>query len=177
MSLILSDFECRSSALADGLGWSQPLNASILANQLTSIGRKHAAGEVQDIHVLQQVAQAVPQIYNAFAGLGQQDMEMINAVLADSACVWVGNGFVTPGTVAFRWASLASPDACSFHAANKWHCTQLPSSGMTRLLFNLYSLVQTPHSLFQTLHATTCHIHNGVLSAATPVWYRHGLRS
>ncbi len=93
---------CRSAALAAGLGWSQPLNASILANQLTSIGRLHAAGEVQDIHVLQQVAQAVPQMYNALAGLGKEDVEMINAVLADSPCVWVGNGFVTPGRVAFR---------------------------------------------------------------------------
>ncbi len=80
----------------------QPLNASILANQLTSIGRLHAAGEAQDIHVLQQVAQAVPQIYNALAGLEKEDVEMINAVLADSPCVWVGNGFVTPGRVAFR---------------------------------------------------------------------------
>jgi len=139
-----SDFACRSSALADGLGWLQPLNASILANQLTSIGCKHAAGEVQDVHVLQQVAQAVPQIYNALAGLGQQDVEMINAVLADSACVWVGSGFVTPGTVAFRWASLASPDACSFDGANQWYCSQLPFSGETLLLFYLCSLVQTP---------------------------------
>lgn len=93
---------CRSAALAEGLGWSQPLNASILANQLTNLGCKHAAGDVRDIHILQQVAQAVPQIYNALAGLGQQDMEMINAVLADSPCIWVGNGFVTPSRVAFR---------------------------------------------------------------------------
>ena len=93
---------CRSAALAEGLGWQQPLNASILANQLTSIGRLHAAGGVQDIHVLQQVAQAVPQIYNALAGLGEEDVEMINAVLADAPCVWVGNGFVKPGSVAFR---------------------------------------------------------------------------
>lgn len=93
---------CRSAALAAGLGWSQALNASILANQLTSIGRLHAAGDVPDIHVLKQVAQAVPQIYNALAGLGREDVEMINAVLADSPCIWVGNGFVTPGRVAFR---------------------------------------------------------------------------
>ncbi len=88
--------------LAEGLGWTQPLNASILANQLTSVGGKHAAGQVSDVHLLQQLAQAVHQIYNALAALGQQDVEMVNAVLADSACIWVGNGFVTPSRVAFR---------------------------------------------------------------------------
>ena len=88
--------------LAEGLGWAQPLNASILANQLTSMGSQHAAGQVSDVHLLQQLAQAVPQIYNALAALGQQDVEMVNAVLGDSACIWVGNGFVTPSRVAFR---------------------------------------------------------------------------
>ena len=94
---------CRSAVLAEGLGWTQPLNASILANQLISVGSKHAAGQVSDVHLLQQLAQAVPQIYNALAALGQQDVEMVNAVLADSACIWVGNGFVTPSRVAFRY--------------------------------------------------------------------------
>ena len=98
---ILLCFTCRSAVLAEGLGWTQPLNPSILANQLTSVGGKHAAGQVNDVHLLQQLAQAVPQIYNALAALGQQDVEMVNAVLADSACIWVGNGFVTPSRVAF----------------------------------------------------------------------------
>ena len=88
--------------LAEGLGWSQPLNAFILANQLTSMGSKHAAGRVNDVHLLQQLAQAVPQIYNALVALGKQDVEMVNAVLGNSSCIWVGNGFVTPNRVAFR---------------------------------------------------------------------------
>ena len=94
---------CRSAALAEGLGWSQPLNASVLANQLTCMGRQHAASsEVHDVALLQQLARAVPQIYSALATLGHQDMEMIHAVLTDSPCIWVGNGFVTPSQVAFR---------------------------------------------------------------------------
>ena len=49
----------------------------------------------------------MPQMYNALAGLGEEDVEMINAVLADAPCVWVGNGFVTPGRVAFRYTPRA----------------------------------------------------------------------
>jgi len=41
----------------------------MLANQLISTGCKHKAEEVQDIHIPQQVAQAMPQIYNALVGL------------------------------------------------------------------------------------------------------------
>jgi len=35
---------CRSSALLEGLGWSQPLAGSIVAAQLLALGRMHAAG-------------------------------------------------------------------------------------------------------------------------------------
>lgn len=41
------DGECRSSALAAGLGWTQPLGGSVLAQQLLQLGGRVESGGVQ----------------------------------------------------------------------------------------------------------------------------------
>ena len=88
--------------LADGLGWSAPVNGSVVATQLANLGTMHPAGQSTDIALQQRLARAVPQIYTCLSSLSRHDMEVVSAILSDAPCVWTGNGFVPAARVAFR---------------------------------------------------------------------------
>lgn len=60
------DGECRSGALASGLGWSAPLGADVLAAQLRALGELHA--RVSDQGTARLLASVVPQLYRWGAG-------------------------------------------------------------------------------------------------------------
>lgn len=89
--------------LSEGLGWSRPLNPSVIGTQLATLGSLHPAGKLASVHVQQRLARAVPQIYAALTSLNGTDMEVITAILSGSPCIWVGNGFVSAARVAFRF--------------------------------------------------------------------------
>lgn len=50
---------------------------------------------------LQALASAVPNIYKALSALSAHDMDIATSVLLDTACIWVGTGFVSCKQVAF----------------------------------------------------------------------------
>lgn len=93
---------CRSTVLADGLGWSEPINGSVVGTQLASLGAIHPAGQVMDVVLQQRLARTVPQIYTCLSSLSRHDMEVVSAILSDAPCIWTGNGFVPAARVAFR---------------------------------------------------------------------------
>lgn len=92
----------RTAVLADGLGWSAPVNGSVVGTQLASLGAMHPAGQAADVALQQRLARAVPQIYTCLSSLSRHDMEVVSAILSDAPCVWTGNGFVPVARVAFR---------------------------------------------------------------------------
>jgi hypothetical protein len=92
----------RTAVLVDELGWSAPVNSSVVATQLASLGQMHSAGQVTDTAMQQRLARAVPQIYTCLSSLSRHDMEVVSAILSDAPCVWTGNGFVPATRVAFR---------------------------------------------------------------------------
>ncbi len=93
---------CRSTVLAEGLGWSAPINGSVVGTQLASMGAMHPAGQVTDVVLQQRLARAVPQIYTCLSSLSRHEMEVVSAILSDAPCIWTGNGFVPAARVAFR---------------------------------------------------------------------------
>ncbi|BDA44284.1 probable Sacsin [Coccomyxa sp. Obi] len=101
--------ECRSAVLAEGLGWSAPINGSVVGTQLASLGAMHPAGQVTDVVLQQRLARAVPQIYTCLSSLSRHDMEVVSAILSDAPCIWTGNGFVPAARVAFRGPLNLSP--------------------------------------------------------------------
>lgn len=88
--------------LADGLGWSAPINGSVVGAQLATLGAMHPAPHLSNLDMQQRLARAVPQIYTCLFSLSRHDMEVVSAILSDAPCVWVGNGFVSAARVAFR---------------------------------------------------------------------------
>ena len=88
--------------LAEGLGWSAPINGSVVGTQLASLGAMHPAGRATDVVLQQWLARAVPQIYTCLSLLSHHDMEVVSAILSDAPCIWTGNGFVPAARVAFR---------------------------------------------------------------------------
>ncbi len=72
-----SDILCfrRSSVLASGLGWAQPLSGKVLGTQLKQLGTAHPAlrrdaseegqgvGKADGASMAQQLAEVVPQLY------------------------------------------------------------------------------------------------------------------
>ena len=122
----------RSSALLEGLGWSQPLAGTTIAAQLLAIGRMHPAGsastnavengvgnaahgtgsgtgselraEAGDARtaVSQMLAQLIPQLYRALDGLPAAAFADAAALVSDAPIVWVGNGFAQTDRVALR---------------------------------------------------------------------------
>ncbi|GLC59948.1 hypothetical protein PLESTB_001557000 [Pleodorina starrii] len=105
--LFLVEGECRSSALAAGLGWSGPLGGSVLAQQLLQLGELHA--RVTDAGLSQVLAGVVPLLYRSLAALGLHEGPVARGLLAGSRCVWVGNGFAPAGKVAFKGSLDLSP--------------------------------------------------------------------
>ncbi|KXZ55127.1 hypothetical protein GPECTOR_3g279 [Gonium pectorale] len=105
--MFLVDGECRSSALAAGLGWSAPLPGSVLAQQLLQLGELHSS--VSDPSLSQVLAGVVPLLYRSLAGLGLHESAVARGLLHGSRCVWVGNGFAPAGRVAFKGSLDLSP--------------------------------------------------------------------
>ncbi|EFJ44918.1 hypothetical protein VOLCADRAFT_118510 [Volvox carteri f. nagariensis] len=105
--MFLVDGECRSSALAAGLGWSGRLGGSVLAQQLLQLGEMHT--QVTDPALSQVLAGVVPLLYRSLAELGLHEAPVARGLLYGSRCVWVGNGFAPAGKVAFKGSLDLSP--------------------------------------------------------------------
>eukprot|EP00854_Cymbomonas_tetramitiformis_P005339 gene5339-6482_t len=116
------DGECRSTALAEALGWEGRPTGSVLAAQLLALravlaegvlscsaGVERRAQELGKLHrhvsstaLAQQLAAVVPRIYGHLAELvGADEWEVITTILEASCWVWVGAGFTEPASVAF----------------------------------------------------------------------------
>lgn len=91
---------CRSQVLLSGLGWSSKLTGAVLASQLTALGSQHR--QVHDAATAQKLASIVPVLYGALAALPAAELAAAAAVLENMPTVWVGNGFVPAGRVAFK---------------------------------------------------------------------------
>ncbi len=122
----------RSSALLEGLGWSQPLAGTIIAAQLLALGRMHVAGSASaeavengtgnaahantrsisselgaeaagaTTAISQMLAQLIPQLYRALDRLPAAHFATAAAVVSGAPIVWVGNGFAQTDRVALR---------------------------------------------------------------------------
>ncbi|GAX84471.1 hypothetical protein CEUSTIGMA_g11891.t1 [Chlamydomonas eustigma] len=101
------DGECRSSALAEGLGWSLPLKGGVLATQLLELGKLHS--RVEDSQLARLLAGVVPHLYRVISELPEQEFEVAKVALLNSCCVWVGNGFAPSRMVAFKGSLDLSP--------------------------------------------------------------------
>eukprot|EP00798_Chlamydomonas_sp_ICE-L_P006706 gene6706-3376_t len=106
-SMFILDGECRSSALAAGLGWASPIGGGVLAHQLLQLGLTHSHVDKPDTAKL--LASVVPQMYRVLSKLKPTEFGIACSLLHGSCCVWVGNGFASANKVAFRGTLDLSP--------------------------------------------------------------------
>lgn len=100
------DGDVRSPTLINSMGWSTPLKGRVLARQLAALGR--AFTRVAESSVRRQLAEVSPQLYNALAGLDEEELAAAREELGDAPCIWIGDGFASMSKVALKYALLFS---------------------------------------------------------------------
>jgi sacsin len=92
--------ECRSSKLAELMGWAAPPNVAQLTAQLVALGKLHAA--VSGTGLAQALSAAVPRLYTHLGDAQRSpDFAAAIAALRMERVLWVGAGFAAPSDVAF----------------------------------------------------------------------------
>ncbi|XP_068639684.1 uncharacterized protein [Aristolochia californica] len=93
-SMRILDGACSSTTLSCSLGWSSPPGGNVIAAQLLELGKNNEI--VTDQELRQELALAMPRIYSILAGkIGDEEMDIVKAVLEGSRWIWVGDGFAT----------------------------------------------------------------------------------